>query len=348
MISTNETDLQERYARLREEKPKIRIRDAARDLGVSEAALIALNCGIPMATRLRGPWGKVVQGLPTLGRCMALTRNEAAVHERKGSYEQVEIFGPMGQVLGPDIDLRLFLMHWHVGFALREQVDGELRRSLQIFDKHGVAIHKIYPQDPASEEAFEKIASDFRDENQALSEMIEPEPAAIVDPPDSEIDVAAFRAAWDKLKDTHEFHGMIREFKVGRVQALRLAGEKRAYCVKPQAARELLERAAASGMRIMVFVGNRGMIQIHSGPVKNIKIAGPWLNVLDPDFNLHLREDLIDKAFVVKKATRDGQITSLELYDPAGENIALFFGKRPPKEGEQRAWRELAESLPKN
>jgi putative hemin transport protein len=344
----SETDLQERYARLREEKTNIRIRDAARELGVSEAALVALNCGTPMATRLRGWWSEFVQKLPSLCRCMALTRNEAAVHERKGSYEQVEIFGPMGQVLGPDIDLRLFLMHWHVGFALREEVDGQLRRSLQIFDKHGVAIHKIYPQEPTSEVGFEKIASDFRDENQAPHEVTQPEPAAIVDPLDSEVDVAALRAAWDSLKDTHEFHGMVRKFNLGRVQALRLAGEERAYRVKPRAVRELLERAAASEMRIMVFVGNRGMIQIHSGPVKNIKIVGPWLNVLDPDFNLHLREDLIDKAFVVKKATRDGQITSLELYDPAGENIALFFGKRPPKEGEQPAWRELAESLPKN
>jgi putative hemin transport protein len=348
MITTNESELQERYARLKEEKSNIRIRDAARELGVSEVELVALNCGTPIATRLRGPWGEFVKKLSTLGRCMALTRNEAAVHERKGTYENIEIFGPMGTVLGADIDLRLFLMHWHVGFALREEVEGEMRRSLQIFDKHGVAIHKIYPQDAASEAAFEKIVAEFVDENQAPQQTVEPEPAAAIDPPDAEIDVEAFRTTWDGLKDTHEFHGMVRKFKVGRVQALRLAGEDRAYRVKPQAAREVLERAAASGMRIMVFVGNRGMIQIHSGPVKNIKIMGPWLNVLDPDFNLHLREDMIDKAFVVKKATSDGQITSLELYDPAGENIALFFGKRQPKENEQPAWRELAESLPKN
>jgi hypothetical protein len=37
----------------------------------------------------------------------------------------------------------------------------------------------------------------------------------------------------------------------------------------------------------MCFVGNRGCIQIHTGPVKNIKIMGPWLNVMDPGFNLH-------------------------------------------------------------
>jgi putative hemin transport protein len=347
MITANENDLQERYARLKQEKTTLRIRDAARELGVSEAELVALNCGTPAATRLHGPWGDFVKALPSLGRVMALTRNEAAVHERKGQYEQVEIFGPMGQVLGPDIDLRIFLMHWHVGFALREEVDGEIRRSLQIFDKHGVAIQKIYPQNAESESAFEKIVSDFADENQSNTESVEPAPAPTVDRPDSEVDVAAFQAAWDALGDTHEFHGMVRKFNLGRAQALRLAGESRAYRVKTTAAHELLDRAAASGLNIMVFVGNRGMIQIHSGPVKNIKMAGTWLNVLDPDFNLHLREDLIDSAWVVKKATRNGQVTSVELYDPTGENIALFFGKRPPSEGELLDWRALAESLPK-
>jgi putative hemin transport protein len=347
MITINTNELQERYAQLKTEKANLRIRDAARELKVSEAELVALKCGTPSATRLHGPWGDFVKRLSSLGRVMALARNEAAVHERKGCYEQVEIFGPMGTVLGADIDLRLFLTHWHVGFALREEMDGEIRRSLQVFDKHGVAIHKIYPQEAASEDAFESIVSDFADENQATDQPVEPEPPPAVDPSDTEVDVDAFRAAWDALTDTHEFHGLIRKFKLGRQQALRLAGEERAYPVSKNSAHELLDRAAATGLRIMIFVGNRGIIQIHSGPVKNIKMAGTWLNVLDPDFNLHLREDLIASAWVVKKATRNGQVTSLELYDPSGENIALFFGKRPQGESEPGDWRALAESLPK-
>jgi putative hemin transport protein len=347
MITTNQNELQERYSQLKKEKVSLRIRDAARELEVSEAQLVALNCGTSITTRLRGPWGEFVKRLPSLGRVMALARNEAAVHERKGTYEKIEIYGPMGTVLGPDIDLRLFLTHWHVGFALREEVDGEIRRSLQVFDKHGVAIQKIYPQEAASEEVFEKIVSEFADENQSTDQPAEPEPPLAVDPPDSEVDVAAFHAAWDAMTDTHEFHGLIRKFKLGRQQALRLAGEERAYRVSNNSAHELLDRAAATGLRIMIFVGNRGIIQIHSGPVKNIKMAGTWLNVLDPDFNLHLREDLIATAWVVKKATSNGQITSLELFDPAGENIALFFGKRPQGQSEPGDWRALAESLPK-
>ena len=55
----------------------------------------------------------------------------------------------------------------------------------------------------------------------------------------------------------------------------------------------MLEGAAAAELPVMIFVGNPGCVQIHSGPVRRIEVMGPWLNVLDPRFNLHLREDLI-------------------------------------------------------
>ncbi len=46
-----------------------------------------------------------------------------------------------------------------------------------------------------------------------------------------------------------------------------------------------------------------------------------WLNVLDDRFNFHLNETLVTSAWVVKKATKDGHVTSLELFDAAGENL---------------------------
>ena len=108
----------------------------------------------------------------------------------------------------------------------------------------------------------------------------------------------------------------------------------------------LLHLAAAQATPIMVFVGNRGMIQIHGGPVANIKQTGPWLNVLDSDFNLHLREDHIASAWIVRKPTADGIVTSLELFDDMHENIVMFFGRRKPGQPELPAWRELISQLP--
>jgi putative hemin transport protein len=98
---------------------------------------------------------------------------------------------------------------------------------------------------------------------------------------------------------------------------------------------------------IMCFVGNHGCIQIHSGPVQNIKPMGPWLNVMDETFHLHLRLDHIAQAWVVRKPTRDGHVTSVECYGTDKQLIVQFFGKRVEGRDERPQWRELVESLPR-
>ena len=111
----------------------------------------------------------------------------------------------------------------------------------------------------------------------------------------------------------------------------------------------MLQGAALDGTAIMVFVGSPGCIQIHTGPVQRVEpmdMRGMrWLNVLDPGFNLHLREDLIDSAWVVEKPGDHGTVTSLEVFDAAGELMAMFFGARKPGQPELQGWRDLLAPL---
>lgn len=339
-------DLNGRWRAFRAANPKVRIRDAADRLGVSEAELVALGCGTT-TTRLAGAWGELVQSLPGIGRVMALSRNDNAVHERRGTFGDVQIHGTMGLVLGEDIDLRLFLGQWRHGFALREPVtDGE-RRSLQFFDRHGRAVHKIYAEAETDLAALDSLIERFRGPDQSIALEVEPAAAAAEPLPDTAIDVDGLRSGWNALKDTHDFFALLKRFKVQRRQALRLVGEPLARAVPTHAMRAMLEAAAARDVSIMVFVGNPGIIQIHSGPVRNLKATGPWFNVLDPDFNLHLREDRVDAAWVVRKPTVDGIVTSIEIFDAAGDLIVQFFGKRKPGLPENEGWRAIVADLEK-
>ena len=96
-----------------------------------------------------------------------------------------------------------------------------------------------------------------------------------------------------------------------------------------------------------MFVANRGIVQIHTGPVKNVAPMGPWLNVMDPTFHLHLRADHIAEAWAVRKPTKDGHVTSVEAYDKNGEMIIQFFGKRKEGMDERADWREILGNLPR-
>ena len=337
--------LADRWATYQQENPKGRIRDAARALGSSEAALLATRTtGQPDSpvVALAGDFKELLQQVPTLGRMMALTRNDSVVHERKGPYLSVSFQGPMGLVLGEDIDLRLFMMHWQHGFAVSENG----RRSLQFFAADGEALHKIYVLDGETDlAAYEALVDRFRAHDQPTSLITGPTPSPAAEAADASIDVASFQAAWRELQDTHAFFGLLRQFGVSRTQALRLGPPELVRQVDNQAIERALHAAAAQAQGIMIFVASRGCIQIHTGPVERIVPTGPWLNVLDPDFNLHLKPEGVAQSWVVQKPTADGIVTSLELFDAQGNNILLLFGKRKPDIPEQESWQALVAAL---
>lgn len=343
-ILTSTQSLAERWAQFKQENPKVRIRDAARELGSSEAALLATQCsGQPGAavSRLTDDFRAQLQAVPTLGRVLALTRNDSVVHERKGPYLKVSVNGHVGLVLGEDIDLRLFLSHWSFGFAVNEAG----RRSLQYFGQDGEAVHKIYLLEESNAAAYDELTAQFRAPEQTAPLATAPVAAASPEADDATIDVEGFRQAWRQLHDTHDFFGLLRQFGVSRTQALRLGPPELAQRVDNTTVQRALTAAAADGLAIMLFVSSRGCIQIHTGPVHKLLPTGPWFNVLDPDFNLHLREGDIAQTWLVQKPTDDGVVTSLEAYNAQGENLLLLFGKRKPGIPEQPAWRDLLAKL---
>lgn len=326
--------LKEQYETFKAENPKVRIRDAAKQLGVSEADLVATG---ENNVALKPEFQNILKEISTLGYVMALTRNDHAVHERKGAYTKATFNGHVGLVVNPDIDLRLFMNAWHFGFAVRE---GE-RQSLQFFDQDGEAVHKIYLTEQSDLAAYEALVVKYKADVQGEPLQITPVDKTIEETPDSEIDVAGFQQAWLDLKDTHDFFGLLRKFGVSRRQAMRLAPEGHATAISVPSLKRILEGASERGLDIMVFIGSRGCIQIHTGKVKKLLQTGPWFNVLDPEFNMHLREDGISSVWLVKKPTEDGIVTSLEAFDQDGNIIVQFFGKRKPRIPEREDWRQV-------
>lgn len=335
-------------------KQGLRAKDAAQSLGLSEGAVLAAHCGEHAGSLqvqpLKPQWLEILQALQPCGPLMALTRNEAVVHEKDGIYQGFTKEGPIGLCNNEDIDLRLFFFAWHAGFAVTESGRyGQPMHSLQFYDQHGTAVHKIYVRPQTEMQAWEQVVQAFADSAQRYSFVEKAERAPVAD--DASIDAAGLRQAWAQLKDTHDFFGMLKTFGCERQQSFRLT--RGAFCepLSNTAVTQLLEQAASAELPIMVFVGSKGCIQIHSGPVRHIKPlqtpGSDWINVLDPGFNLHLRRDLITSTWLVRKPTTDGVVTSVELFDATGDVVVMFFGVRKPGQAELQAWRTLAEGLPR-
>lgn len=335
------------WQQLLQEQPRLRARDVAEQLAVSEAELIASRLGLD-TLRLRPVWAELLPALENLGRVMVLTRNEHCVHERKGIYRETSIggSGKMGLVVSPDIDLRLFLSGWHSLFAVEQQTARGMQRSLQVFDQQGMAVHKVFLTEDSDLDAWGALLSRFAEPTQLAHLDLQTAPAKPAARPDAQINAAALADDWAKLKDVHHFHAMLNRNKVGRLQALRLVGRQWAEPLDQQALPAVMTEAATQQLPVMLFVGNHHCIQIHGGPIHNLRWVGDWFNVLDADFNLHLKMPAVAQLWRVRKPSSDGMITSWEAFDAEGELILQMFGLRKPGQPELDGWRTLAEGAP--
>jgi len=331
----------------RAENPKMRERDLARVLGITEAELVASFVGHGVR-RIAPRFDDLFPGLQQVGEVMALTRNESAVHEKIGPFEIFVNGKRAALMLGDEIDTRMFPANWVHGFAV-EKVDGkDVRRSLQFFDAHGDAVQKIHARPATDMAAWDSLVATLLLEDQTpdqLPEVTGAEPFSRRLPTDGV--EAQLRARWQAMTDPHQFHGLLKDLDLDRVSAFELAGEAWAWPLDRGSVPALLRLAASEGIPIMCFVGNRGCIQIHSGAIETVMDKGPWINVMDPSFHLHLRTDHIYDVWAVRKPADVGHVTSIEAYDSDGQQIIQFFGVRGEGNRERADWRGLAENLPK-
>lgn len=112
-----------------------RAREAAMELGVSEAALVASACGPDEAALRSIPLGvsharALFEALPSLGVVKTQTRSGNVVLEVVGKYPRDRI--------APRFE------RWGSCFVLHETSKRLRRSSLQIFDDRGSSVHKVF------------------------------------------------------------------------------------------------------------------------------------------------------------------------------------------------------------
>lgn len=324
--------------------PKLRARDAADDLGIPEGELVAARIGLGV-TRITAHPDRIIPAAEKLGEVMALTRVDACVHEKVGEYGNYHPGEHAAMTLTENIDLRIFPSHWVHAFAVETQTDQGPRRSLQIFDAAGDAVHKIHLRDASNHDQWAVILADLADADQSEGEVFEPRKP--VEGAKSRPDkVHVLRDEWARLTDTHQFLRLCAKLKMNRLGAYRIAGAPFVRQLLPAAAGQMLSAVRDAEIEVMVFVGNRGCIQIHTGPIRTLTPMGPWQNVMDPGFNLHLRLDKVAEIWVVEKPTQRGPAISVEAFDAEGGIIFQVFGVGKEGRDSRPDWARIVAALP--
>ena len=331
------TELWQRYQDVKASGAAKYARDIAAVMGVSEAELTAARVGHD-AVRLQDNARAILASLEKVGETKCICRNEYAVHEQVGAFTHQHLDGHAGLILNPRaLDLRLFLSQWASAFHVN---DGG-RESIQFFDPHGDAVLKVYTTDNTDSAAWQALIAEQTQSTPAPLALRPVENARYADTADG----TALEKEWRAMTDVHQFFALLRKYNLSRQQAFRLVNDDLACRINTDALPRLLETLQQDGNEFMIFVGNRGCVQIFTGVLEKLTPMRGWINIFNSAFTLHLREETIDEVWVTRKPTIDGHVTSVELFAKDGTQIAQLYGQRSEGHPEQQQWRTQVDSL---
>ncbi len=294
-------NLRARYDALQARTPSpVRARDAADALGVSEGALCEARRGAGEVVALRAPAGP--HGLVGLLAEIAPLGDIMAL--TRNAHCVIETTGPLA---APVFDAQ----GARVTGAIEQRIDpGQWFAAYAVSEQTPHGAHRsIQIYDPAGDAVLKLYATPGTD-------------------------AAGFTALIAALEGAPEI-----AFDAAPEAVAAAPASAAAEPVSPAAAQAALEQAAATGARLAVTVGNRGCVQTYRGVVESVKPTGPWINVLDPAFNLHMRWDRIAAARLLNAAA-----PVLEFLDARGVGFCAMGAADAAAETQ---WLAIAAALPR-
>lgn len=340
------------YLQLKQQFPDMHARDLAVQLNTTEAELLYCRVDHDGTKRLSGHLAELLHALSTIGQAKAITRNNYVVNIQTGRYDNPRFSDHAGLFLNPgQLDLRMFFAQWDSMFALAEQVGSQIQRSIQFFDKHGDAIHKVYACEHTDMKAWQDIVDHYTSTDNPPLQL---DAIATFSTREISDDIKQqIEQQWRDMSDVHQFFTLLKAHNLSRQQAFRIVSNELAWQVSTDSLSQILSLAHQAQNEIMLFVGNRGCVQIFTGvintlsPLKMESSEIDWLNVSSTNFNLHIIENGISECWVTRKPTQDGFVTSLEVFDNQGNQIIQVYGRRTEGLPEQTQWNQQILSLPR-
>lgn len=324
----------------RNASPMMHAIDIAQRLSISEGELQAARLGRDVTTLDLTP-NELAARLCQLGRVKALTRSSAAVLEQHGQYPPLS---SAGLLLDPGgLDLRLHLHRWHWSCLIHDQwvaADGRtvIRHSVQVFDCHGRALHKLFLLEPSLPEAWQQLAAEGNNQPPSFTRLAQPSRRPLPQAPDLGDD-------WARMRDVHQFFALLRRHGLQRHEANTMMEGRFTRALSAATCAQALTQAAASQLPLMLFVASPGCVQIRSGTIPAPQRQRGWLNLFGENFTLHLDDASIDSVWQVHKPNRDGGVTSLEAFSREGELLLQIYAVRGEGNAERSDWRHLLEGL---
>ena len=287
-------NLKSKWKTFQKDNPKVRIRDAAYQMKVSEAELLSTEINETVSFLLIEDMTAFIKDVLKVDKIMLLIRSDYVVHEKTIKTKNIRL--EENQIIDLDkndcsiLDFNIDAFEY-VFFQKKMHSNRELK-SFQFFDKAGMAILKIYLKGKDLG-FFDEI--DLKYKKTYNYEM------------QSDLDINNSNLLDSKIKinlpfDTINSKTTCRDISV---KSLRL----------------ILENASDMKTPIQIHALGLGTIQYHRNTVRNIVDYGPWVNVIDQKFNLHVLENGLTRASLIQYQFKDCQQYLINFFDKNNTHV---------------------------
>ena len=292
-------NLKSKWKTFQKDNPKVRIRDAAYQMKVSEAELLSTEINETVSFLLIEDMTAFIKDILKVDKIMLLIRSDYVVHEKTIKTKNIRLED--NQIIDLDkngckiLDFNIDAFEY-VFFQKKMHSNRELK-SFQFFDKVGRAILKIY----------------LKGKDLGLFDEIELKYKKIYNyEMQSDLDINNSNLLDSKIKinlpyDTSNSKATCRNISV---KSLRL----------------ILENASEMKIPIQIHALGLGTIQYHIDTVRNIVDYGPWINVIDQKFNLHVLGNGLTKASLVQYQFKDCQQYLINFFDKNNTHVLGVTG----------------------
>lgn len=291
---------------------------------------------------LRPAWEEIVKAFEKAGTFTVRTSSGGVAIEQTGVIDEVFLRGEgqFASVVQDNMDLR---------FLLKRLSRAEMHpahTTIDIYNEAGVLATSFHGADKDAKAAIEELVRRYgTDHAEAqISNAGNRRPGLS----DKDVDVEAVRADWKAMTNVHHFEALLAKHRVGRLQAFRMMNGDFTHELTAEAFPDLLQKLDATGEKVMVFVANRGFVQIFSGPAKAPKRVGHGWEIVHEQSKVFVPDSALAHLWLVNKPTAAGIISSLEIVSEAEDQaLASIFGKHPHGDPQPASWLDLLNTLPR-
>ena len=273
-----------------DENKKVRIRDAAKKLNCSEAELLSLQIGKNLNYLEIKDLNVFFKKILTIDKIMLLIRNDFVVHEKNLKTKDIT-FNENSFLFKKNNDV---ILKFHPGSICHILYESKLHgkrelKSFQFFNSQGDSILKIYLKGKDYIK-FSDIAKEYViDYNYQVQENL------------------------DKITSIP---------KIEKNLFFQNCDLKNTRTIQNNILRSVLEKFAKEKKQISIYAIGTSSIQYHNDFIKNIVEYGPWINVIDKEFNIHALEKMLDKSMIFEYLYNDKSVYNIEFFDK-NENLLM-------------------------